>query len=619
MNSTKRKRVLSILFILTFGFISDNYLANVDNEQRLSWDYSYNQKALSKQILITQADEIFYAKIIINNILAKDKNYISSLDIQFDKIAKILLNTDLIIGYEDQSIISWDKLGNAMKKNSVLGVLFLLTFAVAFSFAQFLTNSSVKLDSTPLNSNLRLLEDLSKNPRYGIVVNPPSGEAESLISYVGLVMVKDDGNNSPWNYIGDKRPSRDRILVTPTDEKLYEGILTNNVSVGGDFTVFATNLEVNEAAEVLIHNDLIIGYKDRSEIPWDELKKIPLDRGKSYYFIESATLTTTTYKEYRKVNSTSEITGTAFGANGEIFTSNEGFASNRKLSLFAFDLRLLRSAEGSSEASEINKILLKEEINSKNADMLLQLLSSQSFEAAKKEIPFKTKIIPPTDSQTTKPSSQSSKNFDVRIHNVTAMKQPNNLACWATVATMLDIWKQGGSVSIEDFLQEKAPDWLIDYQKDRGLLAEDKDEFLKTIGLTYEYGASYLPTAIENMLQNYGPLWFTINAEDTAREGNKDAFSIHASLVIGLFGNEDVFNELYISYIDPADGQEHDELYADFMRRYEEPAHYYNNQASYKQAYVEGKFYPIHVVHYPEEAQQQLPSFSEWLDEKQGL
>lgn len=506
-----------------------------------------------------------------------------------------------------------------MKKNSILGVLFLLTFVVAFSIAQFLTNSSVKLDNTPLNPNLGVLENLPKDPKYGLVVNPPSGEAESLVGYVGLVIVKDNENDSPWNYIGDKRPSREGILITPTDEKLYEGILTNTVSVGGDFTVFATNLQVNEAAEVLIRNDLIIGYKDRSEIPWDELKKIPLERGKSYYFIESATLTTTTYKKYRKVKNTSEITGTAFGANGEIFTSSEGFASNRKLSLFAFDLRFLRSPEGSSKASEINKILLKEEINSKNADMLLQLLSSESFEAAKKEIPFKSKIIPPTDSQTPKPSSQSRKYFDVRIHDVTTMKQPNNWSCWATVATMLDSWKQGYSVSIEDFLKEKAPEWLIDYQKDRGLLAEDKDKFLKTVGLTYEYGASYLPTAIEDMLRYYGPLWFTINAEDTTREGNKDAFSIHASLVVGLFGYEDVFNELHISYIDPADGQEHDELYADFMRRYEEPAHYYNNEPNYQQAYAEGKFYPIHVIHYPEKAKQQFPSFSEWLDKKQGL
>ena len=104
-----------------------------------------------------------------------------------------------------------------------------------------------------------------------------------------------------------------------------------------------------------------------------------------------------------------------------------------------------------------------------------------------------------------------------------------------------------------------------------------------------------MPKAVEDMLREYGPLWFTVD----------ENASVHASIVIGLLQTE---NELYVSYIDPYDGQEYDEPYNHFHNRYEEPARQFNLNPKYMEAFLKGEFYPVHVVHYDKQSSNAVKS-----------
>ncbi len=385
--------------------------------------------------------------------------------------------------------------------------------------------SSLKLQDIELDPRLAKLEEIDKDPSYGVVIDSPTGLADSLIGFVGVVLVKDEGSpDAHFRMLGNFLPNRDQILVTPADkEPIYEGIVTKSAAAKGSFATFAANLGVDEAAEVHINNDLIIQYKDQTTIPWKNLKNIPLERGKSYSFVDSVLLTVTTYKKYRKAKATADFAGTAFSAHGEIYTSTEGFLSERRLRLRTFDLRLARSiSEGSAESPEISVLINKENLDRPEAERLLKTLRSESFEGARRrfantKIDEPKKEVQPKEDQKKGDHSTSTTRrpagFIVRVENVPSLRQEKSRGCWATAAAMLYGWRTGRRVTASGFLRERCPQWTYIYIDNSGLAIEEKEAFLRDAGFVYEPGASYLPKAVEDMLRDYGPLWFTVERE----------------------------------------------------------------------------------------------------------
>jgi hypothetical protein len=435
-----------------------------------------------------------------------------------------------------------------------------------------------------LNDELDSLHRLESDPEYAITISPPSGKAESLIGYVGVIAVKekedDKSGKTSWRFMGDYRPSRDEIDVVPAEEKLYEGIITSGVSAGGEFTSFASTLSVDEAAQVLITNNLVLGYKDNTKIPWDRLRRIPMEAGKEYWFIDGAVSTLTTYRKYRKVKAKSTINGVAFSANGEIYASAEGFLTRRGLSLRMFDLRSLRPSQGGGPAAEIGDLLRNKELSGGDAKRLLKLLHQSAPTKAPRNIPA---------------SPESARRGDlpgferivsqIRIEHVPILRQEKTNSCWATAAAMLYGWKTSQRIAPDAFLRSASPRWLGVYEKDDGISIDEAREFVESSGLSFEYGQSYLPEAIETMLRRFGPLWFTV--------GTQRGYNTHANVVVAVFKTRD---KVFLSYIDPAIGTELDEEYGSFMRRYEEPAFLYNEL--YMKEMVAGQIIPMHVVHY---------------------
>ena len=79
------------------------------------------------------------------------------------------------------------------------------------------------------------------------------------------------------------------------------------------------------------------------------------------------------------------------------------------------------------------------------------------------------------------------------------------------------------------------------------------------MGFTAEPPATYIASAVYNMLSTYGPLWVTTDG------GSLD--TVHARIVIGMGGDGSPAGTT-MQLIDPADGAIHDETYEVFVRRY---------------------------------------------------
>src|SRR2546423_4886769 len=146
------------------------------------------------------------------------------------------------------------------------------------------------------------------------------------------------------------------------------------------------------------------------------------------------------------------------------------------------------------------------------------------------------------------------------------LKQPNQMACWATVATMLASWKEGKPLEIEEVLKRADSKYLGYFQAGKGLEAKEKNVFLKAMGLRAEQPQNFTPKGWLDLLQSYGPLWVTSQLRRNKME--EERFSVHARILIGMYDDLQG-SELYLRVVDPEAGKQYDEKFEDFFRRYE--------------------------------------------------
>jgi hypothetical protein len=265
-------------------------------------------------------------------------------------------------------------------------------FAAAVFFALIVALAGVSLGrswnegwqfyETALNAQQDALQSLQK--RTTIAVNTTS--TSGLLGLVGLVLIVDEGKPQAFdrtNSIPTFRPAAELIAIDPVNRILYEGKVTNKLNAGGAYTAFTTDLSQEQVAEITVKDEVFFGYRDVRRIPYLELRKLTQEPGKAYYFVESATLTSTSYRTYKKVGGKAMLDGTAFKANGDVFASNEGQAYLAVVSLDLFRLSNLDVGEGAADAPDPNVAALLRKLaggtlNTQEASALSQALKQAS-------------------------------------------------------------------------------------------------------------------------------------------------------------------------------------------------------------------------------------------------
>jgi hypothetical protein len=314
------------------------------------------------------------------------------------------------------------------------------------------------------------------------------------------------------------------------------------------------------------------------QIPFERLRReIQLQPDRQYYFVDSLVVTSTTRRVFRKVEGTGAGGGTAFLVDGKLYVSNERFQTSRQVWIPPFNLRHLRSSEG-GESDRLTQLLRMSNPSPEERHELLDLVRRRSVLGAPTELPGI--LSPPPRAHLDDPNV-----IALRLEGVRSLRQKSRNACWATAAAILVSWREKRVLQPEEFLREYAPRWLTPFLEDTGLAADAKSAFLADSGLCFEWGAGYMPSAIRDLLQAYGPLWFTI--------GTPKSFGTHAVIVVGV---AEVAGNAWVSVIDPRDGREHDLSYGEFHRMYDEGGYLANEEFLRPNDGVED-VYTIHVVH----------------------
>jgi len=167
-------------------------------------------------------------------------------------------------------------------------------------------------------------------------------------------------------------------------------------------------------------------------------------------------------------------------------------------------------------------------------------------------------------------------------YTVTPIKQPNEMACWITVYTMMQSWKQKKYLSIDEVITSLGNPWLEYYKAGLGLSNDKIEDFNSTASLNSEPPASYLPSVYKDLLEKHGPIWITT--------GN--GFSSHAKLLIGIYGDQ-TGDIAWLEFIDPATGKIQNQDFLSFIDDYEKEARFLNEKRP-------GIQFRVQIIHFKE-------------------
>jgi Papain-like cysteine protease AvrRpt2 len=141
----------------------------------------------------------------------------------------------------------------------------------------------------------------------------------------------------------------------------------------------------------------------------------------------------------------------------------------------------------------------------------------------------------------------------------TVYAQPNTMACWATVFTMMSAWKQGKTFpNIRAAIVPLGQPWLGYFDNNTGVPPTAGTAFERAVGLTREPRFNPSPEGWVSMLQQYGLLWVT----GTVTGG------IHDRILEGITGDgTGPGTVMYI--VDPAGGRRYPETLDIFLQGFE--------------------------------------------------
>jgi len=148
---------------------------------------------------------------------------------------------------------------------------------------------------------------------------------------------------------------------------------------------------------------------------------------------------------------------------------------------------------------------------------------------------------------------------------VPPIKQPNTMACWATVATIMYSWRNKTSIDIPDVLKVSGKKYGDLFTSNTGLDAADKPAFLKSLGLKAQAPQNFTIGGWEKLLRQVGPIWVTTN------EAPAGKFAIHARVLTGIKGDGSATGTVF-SIVDPATGTAGTETVAAFVAKFEQMA-----------------------------------------------
>lgn len=159
---------------------------------------------------------------------------------------------------------------------------------------------------------------------------------------------------------------------------------------------------------------------------------------------------------------------------------------------------------------------------------------------------------------------QSFSAIDYRVPGIVPLvRQPQSMACWATVGAMMIAWRDNASRSLEEVIAAIGPAYSEKLRRNTGLTSAETTAFLASAGLVGEWPQSASAAGWESMLRAYGPLF--VIGDERVGPGR----IIHARIITGIHGDGTEGGTSF-DIVDPATGTSYPETVERFRAKFED-------------------------------------------------
>ncbi|MBK6999153.1 MAG: hypothetical protein IPH35_03995 [Rhodoferax sp.] len=441
-------------------------------------------------------------------------------------------------------------------KISILLAVVLIGSAVgAFILKSKMVNDTVSFSDVQVEINENVLDQIAS----GYVSMPAlSADEDSIMDLIGAIAIRtqsEDGKVT-WSFDPRNRPSRDLIKTKIIEEKLYHGIVSAKANFGGRFQLTSGDATGDELAEVTIRNQLVLGYKNQTDIPFQSLGKVHPIPNKDYFFIDNVIVTDITVRRFRKQTGDGKIKGMAFGANGSIYTEQDAVKTQKVVSFRPINVLDLQPGESGS-GDDLARLIMKsrrEQLTNEEASTLTNILHEKAKTTAPTSVPL-TKL------QSSLPQTLYKFEKLVWLEDIYPVKQSSSNRCWVAAIAMMTSWRLSQEIDENEAVKSLGLQFLSLYERDAPLPNSYKLTLLLSANLKYAAPQSYSENGLVSLLKDFGPVWFTIDNQ----------FGRHATVLTGVFLDRKS-NNYWVSYLDPSDGLLKADTYVSYMQRYEAPA-----------------------------------------------
>jgi hypothetical protein len=216
--------------------------------------------------------------------------------------------------------------------------LLLLLLAPTLSTAQ--SSRKIKLNPVALGF------DLPDSYRQRTFIKGLSGFAQNIDQLLGS-MILIDGNKTSvlTRFVRQDKPP---IVKSTTSDVIYSSKIDSKFKFNGNYCIGSAKVEKDQIFELII-TDVGLAFLPEDYIPYIEICRASLnvapETRKKTYYVRSAKLTTIYTRAFNKVGGEEAISGVAFSAGGEVYSSTDQFKVDYIVSVDIVSLEKLLSLQ----------------------------------------------------------------------------------------------------------------------------------------------------------------------------------------------------------------------------------------------------------------------------------
>jgi hypothetical protein len=203
--------------------------------------------------------------------------------------------------------------------------------------------------------------DLPESYKNRTFIRGLSGFVNNIDQLVGsMIIIEGTKTSVITRFVKEGKPP---LVSTSTSDVIFSAKIDNRFKHNGAYAIASTKVEKDAVYEVVI-TDIAVAFLPEDYIPYLDIcnasNQVSPDLKRKTYYVRSAKLTTVYTRAFRKVVGDLDVSGLAFSAGGEVYSSTDQFKVDYIVSVDLVSLEKLLSLQNCAQLASSDELARRE-------------------------------------------------------------------------------------------------------------------------------------------------------------------------------------------------------------------------------------------------------------------